>query len=90
MFVILHKLTLKIVKVHVPAPGIPVGLSGLSILLLQVHVGLGSEAPDLHVVDVEGGGGGELDSVEGVHLAAGRPLAQIVVEHQPKLSCDFR
>ena len=71
MFDILHKLRLEVVKVHVSASGIPIGLSGLSILPLLLHVRLGPEAPDLHVLDGEGGAGAELDSVESVHMATG-------------------
>ena len=41
MFDILHKLRLQVVKVHVTASGIPVGLPGLSILPLLLHVRLG-------------------------------------------------
>ena len=89
MLSILHKLRLEVVKVHVAPPGVPVGLSGLSIGLLLVHVRLRPEAPDLHVLDVEGGGGGELDRVESVHMSTGRSLAQVVIEHQPEVSCNL-
>ena len=67
----LHKLRLEVIKVDVPPPGVPVWLSRLSILSLPLHVGFRSEAPDLHMLDVEGVAGGELDGVESVDVPAG-------------------
>ena len=71
----------------IPTGDIPVGPPGLSILLLLLQVWLRPDAPDLHLVDVEGGGdGGVREGMEGVDVTAGFSLAQVLVEHQAEIS----
>merc|ERR1712107_259000 len=78
----LHKLRLQIIQVHVSPPSLPVVLSWLHILSLLLQFWLRSQTPDLHMINLQGCGGGELDGVEGVHSATGAALTEVSVESE--------
>ena len=84
-------MVLNVIQVsRLPTVDFRVRLSELNARLLVLIVGLRSEAPDLHLVDVEGGGdGGGRERMEVVDFIVGCSLLQILVELQPEISYNL-